>query len=223
MRHCVGFFAGLLTLGTSIDANAGPTISLAQQAEFQVSAVSSIATDGSTTIVGSSAANSLTGAAYVYTRVGSSWSLQQTLAASDGASFDLFGSAVSLSGGTIAIGASGRGSGMGAVYLFVKTNGTWSQQAEVTASDGAVGDGLGYSVALSGSSLLAGAYASGQTGAAYVFASNGSVWSQQQKLVATDGVANDFFGLSVALSGSTALVGAYGSASHGGRCLRLHG
>lgn len=216
MRHGIGLFVVLLTLATSFDASAGPSVSLEQQAELQAPAASSVATDGSTLIVGSSAANASTGVAYVFTRAGSSWTLQQTVTASDGASFDLFGSSVSLSGGTVAIGASGKGSGAGAVYLFVNTSGTWAQQAEVTASDGAAGDGLGYAVALSGGTLLAGAYAAGQTGAAYVFTSNGSVWSQQAKLTAADGAANDFFGLSVALSGSTALIGAYGSANQAG-------
>jgi hypothetical protein len=85
---------------------------------------------------------------------------------------------------------------------------TWSQQAELTASDGASSDELGYSVSLSGTTALVGApfhTVGPNTGAAYVFTESGGTWSEQAELTASDG---DLFGWSVSLSGTTALIGA---------------
>ena len=83
-----------------------------------------------------------------------------------------------------------------------------------TASDGAVNDRFGTSVAISGDYAIVGAYnkaigGNNQQGAAYVFMRSGSSWTQQQRLVASDGAASDLFGVSVAISGDYAIVGAY--------------
>src|ERR1035437_5798327 len=87
--------------------------------------------------------------------------------------------------------------------------GVWSQQQELTASDGASGDSFGNSVGVSGDTAVIG---NGQTnyrpGAAYVFVRSGGVWSQQQELSASDGVAYDSFGQSVSVSGDMAVIGA---------------
>ena len=101
----------------------------------------------------------------------------------------------------------------GAAYVFTRTGTIWSQQAELTASDGAAGDGFGTSVALSGDTALVGApgkTVGGQiaAGAAYVFSGTGTSWSQQAELSDPDAAVEDEFGTSVALSGDTALVGA---------------
>jgi hypothetical protein len=86
------------------------------------------------------------------------------------------------------------------------------QQAELTASDGAAGDELGYSVAVSGDTVVAGApYRNGNLGAAYVFTRPSSGWAnatQTAELTASDGVAGDFLGYSVGVSGDTIVVGA---------------
>jgi hypothetical protein len=93
--------------------------------------------------------------------------------------------------------------------VFVESGGTWSQQAKLTASDGAALDQFGHSVAVSGSTIVVGAphhpfsLAGNGLGAAYVFVENGGAWSQQAELKASDGVAGDNFGDSVAVSGST--------------------
>ncbi len=157
------------------------------------------------------------GSVYVFTRSGSTWSLQQQLTASDGAEGDWFGSSVALSGDTALIGAplddvSGN-SDQGSAYVFTRSGTTWSQQAHLTAADGAAGDYFGASVALSGDTALVGAdndNVSGNAyqGSAYIFTRSGAAWSQQAHLTASDGAAEDFFSLSVALSGDTALVGA---------------
>jgi len=98
--------------------------------------------------------------------------------------------------------------------VFVRSGGTWSQQQKLTALDGAGDDEFGYSAALSGDTVLVGAVwddvgANTNQGSAYVFVRSGDTWSQQQKLMASDGAVGDRFGSSVALSGDTALVGAY--------------
>ncbi len=134
------------------------------------------------------------------------WLTQAELLASDRAANDIFGTSAALSGDTALIGAYGRNGYTGAAYVFVRSGGSWSQQQELLASDGASGDMFGSSVALSVDTALVGA--EGHTGAAYVFVRSGSSWTQQQKLVASDGASGDMFGISVALSGDTALVGA---------------
>jgi hypothetical protein len=163
--------------------------------------------------VGSNAAQ---GSAYVFVRVGSTWTVQQKLTASDGAAGDTFGSIV-LSGDTALIGAPSRTVGtnltQGSVYVFVRMGSTWTEQQALAASDGASEEYLGRSLALSGDTALAGVAerdvgTNQRQGSAYVFSRSGSTWVEQQKLFASDGQADDNFGASVALSGAMALVGA---------------
>ncbi len=140
------------------------------------------------------------------------------LVASDGAANDQFGYSVAVSGGTAIVGAPNHKVGsnvqQGAVYVFSQSGGTWTQQAELTALDGAAYDLFGVSVALSGNTVVVGAGgktigANPDQGAAYVFVQNGGTWTQQAELIASDGAAYDWFGLSVSVDGSVALVGAY--------------
>jgi FG-GAP repeat len=181
----------------------------------------SVALSGTTALVGAAGktigSNSYQGEAYVFTFNGSTWVQQQELTASDGADHDGFGRQVALSGTTALVGAPGKAIGsnnaQGAAYVFTFNGSTWVQQQELTASDGAAGDNFGYSVALSGTTALVGAYrktigSNSFQGAAYVFSFNGSMWAQHQELTASDGIEFDQFGWSVALSGTTALVGA---------------
>src|SRR5262249_55018687 len=136
---------------------------------------------------------------------------------------DYFGWSVALasSGGTALIGAYGKtvssNSGEGAAYVFTGGGATWTQQAELTASDGAAHDNFGYSVALASSAAAAliGAHgkavgANTNQGGAYVFSGNGAAWSQQAELIAGNGAAYDQYGGSAALSANagTTLVGA---------------
>jgi FG-GAP repeat len=180
-----------------------------------------VALSGTTALVGepyhTAGLNSLQGAAYVFTLNGDTWVQQKELTASDGAAYDAFGQSVALSGNTALIGAYGHTVGsnnaQGAAYVFTRNGTTWSQQPELTTSDGATEDLFGWSVALSDTTALIGAYgktfgSNGAQGAAYVFTLNGSTWDQQQELTASDGAADDYFGYSVALSGTTALIGA---------------
>jgi hypothetical protein len=128
---------------------------------------------------------------------------------------DFFGFSVALdpSGSTAVVGAFGTSNASlteaGTAYVFARSGMTWTQQAALTAPDPHTGDRLGYAVAVGGGVVFAGAYASGGSGAAYVFAQSGGTWSEQTKLVPPDPTGSDFFGASVAVNGSTAIVGAY--------------
>ncbi len=164
------------------------------------------------------------GSVYVFIKNGSTWAFQKKLPTPAMPDADLFGYSVALSanGSTALVGAQG-GTGPvdtqvpGAAYVFTRSGSTWSQQAMLTASDRAVGDHFGISVALAdnGSTALIGAYVddvgvNANQGSAYVFTRSGSTWSQQTMLTAADGAANDYFGRSVGLSsdGNTAIIGA---------------
>jgi hypothetical protein len=182
----------------------------------------SVAVNGSTVVVGapchtgigqgcSATAHVGPGAAYVFVQSGTTWSQQAELTASDGSDRNFFGRAVAVSGGTAVVGAPYHGEG--AAYVFVQSGTTWSQQAELTAFDSAGGANFGNAVAVSGSTVLVGApiYFIGANvgqGAAYVFAQSGTSWNQQAELTASDGAERDYFGGSVSLDGSSAVVGA---------------
>jgi hypothetical protein len=133
------------------------------------------------------------------------WSQQAELTASDGSLYSWFGYSVSVSGGTAVIGAYAGNGSTGSAYVFVLNGTTWSQQAELTASDAALGYNFGRSVAVNGGTALIGA-----TGnrAVYVFVQSGTTWSQQAELTAGDGQSGDQFGGSVSLNGGTAVIGA---------------
>ena len=142
---------------------------------------------------------------------------QAELTAKDTATDDRFGWSVALAGTTALIGAPYKNSSKGASYVFVRTGTSWTQQAELTAKDAATGDGLGFSVALSGTTALIGApYKNSSKGASYVFVRTGTSWTQQAELTAKDAATGDNFGRSVALSGTTALIGAPGKNSSKG-------
>ncbi|MEO0998173.1 MAG: FG-GAP repeat protein, partial [Pseudomonadota bacterium] len=178
----------------------------------------SVALDGDTAVIGAQGDDDDgddSGAAYVFSRTGSGWSRQAKLTADDGAAGDQFGGSVALSGETALIGArrdDGNGDGAGAAYVFTRSGAGWSQQIKLTATDGAAGAEFGYSVALSGDTAIVGAakddHKGDDSGSVYVFTRSGTGWSQEAKLTAADGAEGDVFGISVALCGDTALIGA---------------
>lgn len=149
---------------------------------------------------------------------------QAYLKASNTGSLDEFGKAVALDGNVAVIGAPGEDSvakgvngngnddtaaNSGAAYVFVRSGKLWVQQAYLKASNGVTGDLFGTAVAVSGSTVVIGApQQDGATGAAYVFVRNGWVWSQQAILKASNAQLGDQFGASVAISGTSILVGA---------------
>ena len=145
---------------------------------------------------------------------------QVKLTASDGAADNFFGDSVAISGNTMVVGAPdaevGAKSEQGAAYVFVASGTSWVQVAKLTASDGSASDQFGSSVSFSGNTVVVGADeatvgSNVSQGAAYVFVEPGSGWAsmtQTAKLTADDGAAQDNFGCSVSISGSTVVVGA---------------
>ena len=218
---------------------------------------SSLSNDGNTLVVGAPGEDSSiggintpgaqadngrskSGAVYVFTRSGNTWTQQAYVKASIPASGESFGISVSISsdGTRFAVGASGQFSGNSRVYLFDYDGANWSQQQVVTASNIDVHDNFGLAVALSGdgNTLAVGANredsnavginggATAETdnsmtdaGAAYVFSFDGSTWSQQAYIKASNPDAQDYFGHVVALNadGNTLVVTATGEDSAG--------
>ncbi|MEY2407389.1 MAG: trimeric autotransporter adhesin [Verrucomicrobiota bacterium] len=185
------------------------------------------------------------GAVYVYVRNGTNWTQQAYLKASNSGADDLFGCAVAISSNTLVVGAyqerssatgvngnqaNNSASGAGAAYVFVRNGTNWTQQAYLKASNSGASEYFGWSVAISGDTLVVGAPSepgSGtgvnanqadqgamDAGAAYVFVRNGTTWTQQAYLKASNTSAQDYFGGSVAMSGNTVVVGAWGEDSN---------
>jgi hypothetical protein len=178
----------------------------------------SVAVLGNRVLVGGIGNDLQTGFGYFYTRNGAVWTLEQQVVASNGTATARFGSSVALSGMTALIGAY-RGSvpgigPVGSAYVFTLANGLWTESQTLVASDCASGDQFGYSVALSSNMAIVGASSDkigtnvGQ-GSAYIFTFAGGIWKETSKLTASDGAANDGFGLSVDIDGNTAIAGAY--------------
>ena len=174
-----------------------------------------VAIDGDTAIAG-------TGSAYIYHYDGSVWVEQAKLTAADEESDDHFGAAVSISSDTVLVGAYGNdddGADSGAAYIFTFDGTVWSELAKLTAADAAAGDNFGVAVAISQNRALVGAAGDDDSGAdsgsAYIFAFDGTAWSQQAKLTATDAAAGDGFGVSTSMSADGVMVGAAGDDDSG--------
>ncbi len=179
----------------------------------------SISSDGDSALIGGPDDSSDTGAAWVFTRSGSSWSQQGSkLTGSDTNPAQQFGWSVAISsdGETALIGGPYEGSFVGAAWVFSRAETTWSQQGPKLTGAGEVGGGdFGESVALSGdgnTALVGGSYDNHFEGAAWAFARTESTWTQQgAKLTGSGetGTGNSRFGTSAAISasGTTALIG----------------
>ena len=233
-------------------------VTWSQQAYLKASQVTgndqfgiSVAVDGDAVVVGAAGEDSSTpgvnstpnegatdaGAAFVFVRSSGTWSQQAYLKASQVSASDRFGTSVAVSGDTVVVGALGEdssttdvnstpdelASNAGAAYVFVRSGVTWSQQAYLKASQVSASDTFGRSVAVSGDTMVVGApfedsstpgindtadESASSAGAAYVFVRSGVTWSQQAYLKASQVTANDQFGVSVAVSGDTVVVGA---------------
>jgi len=200
----------------------------------------SVAISGDTVAVGAwgdDDKGSSSGSACIFTRdvagsLTAGWTQRAKLLATDGAADDGFGWRVAISGDTVAVGAPGdddKGSSSGSAYIYTRNvagslTAGWTQRAKLLATDGAAGDGFGYSVAISGDTVAMGARGDDDkgsaTGSAYIFTRDdaGSLtagWTQRAKLLASDGAAYDWFGVSVAIDGDTMVVGAYGDDNKG--------
>jgi hypothetical protein len=132
---------------------------------------------------------------------------------------DAYGVCVSISGDRAVVGAPGddaNGTGSGAAHILRRSGESWVHERTLRAFDGAFGDGFGGSVAISGDTVVVGAiYDDDQgpnSGSAYVYRWDGTGWRPEQKLVASDGTLDRFFGKSVSISGEAAIVSGGGAA-----------
>ena len=144
----------------------------------------------------------------------SNWS-EQKLFASDGAAGEEFGYPVSIDGNYAIIGVphdNDMGNNSGSAYIF-KNNGTsWIEIQKLTASDGAESELFGYYLSISGDYVIIGAPydddMGANSGSAYIFKNNGTSWIEEQKIYASDGAADDWFGRCISMDADYAIIGA---------------
>jgi hypothetical protein len=198
------------------------------QADDRFGAAVSISGDGNTAIIGANkkdTGGTDAGAAYIYTRSGTSWSQQAKILSSDRQSNDEFGSAVSISndGNTAIVGAPNEDTGSnnkGSAYIFTRSGTSWSQQAKIQTSVSNAGSfgkfGESVSISEDGNIVLVGhkgyeQFARNDEGAAHIFTRSGTTWTEQATIQASDRQNYDEFGLSVSISadGETAIVGGH--------------
>ena len=162
----------------------------------------------------------LSGSAYLYQWSSSQWVEQAKLTANDAQAFDAFGASVSISGDHAIVGAPGDsspvgGSASGSAYIYQWNGQQWVEQVKLTASDAAAYDNFGGAVSINGDYVVVGAAGNDDegsfSGSAYVFQWNGSQWSEEAKLTASNATASDFFGGSVSAGVDLVVVGATGS------------
>ncbi|MEI8027333.1 MAG: hypothetical protein WCI18_13375 [Pseudomonadota bacterium] len=203
-------------------------------------------TNGTTASSNNSSMNA--GASYIYKRTGSTWAQEAYLKASNNnaSAPSYFGASVALSGDTVVVGAYIESSNQttitngttsssdistsqsGASFIYKKTGSTWAQEAYLKASNTNAFDDFGYSVAISGDTIIVGAIGEGSNqstitngttsssdnsvgiaGAGYIYKRTGIIWAQEAYLKASNPTANDNLGSSVDISGDTAVMGAF--------------
>lgn len=160
------------------------------------------------------------GAAYLYTRVGTAWTQQTKLTATGTAPKDAFGNAVALHQNTLVVGApydDTKGTDAGAAHVFVRSGTSWTHQVKLTAKDAAAGDRGGWAVAVDNDTVVLGAdwhdHQGADAGAALAFVRVGSAWSQRAELLPPKapkylGTQNGQFGVVAAMDNNTLAVGA---------------
>ncbi len=177
-----------------------------------------VAIYGDTAIVGApsnDASGTNSGKVYIYTRSGSTWSLQQGLTAPDPSANDGFGSSLAIYEDTIIVGTPQKdasGANSGKVYIYKRTLGSWNLEQAIISPDASILDFFGISVAIYGDTAIFGALfedASGtDSGKVYIYKRTLGFWNLEQPLIAPDASGGDIFGGTVAIYGDTAIVGA---------------
>lgn len=173
------------------------------------------------------------GAAYVFKRDGGQWTQQQKLLAPTPTAYERFGAAVAIDGDFVAIGALGQDryvrkgadNDRGSVYVFRRTdvNGTelWKPEGKLVAADAELHDRFGRAIDIDGDTIMVGAYGDDNQGSVYVFkrdfdqATSAWIWTEHSKLTTSGPENGQAFGISVALQGNTAIIGAHGDSSQG--------
>jgi sugar lactone lactonase YvrE len=177
----------------------------------------SVAIRGGTAIVSAPFRDSTKGAAYVFSSGGTTWNQEQILTLTAGSTGDFFGDASSLDSDVVIIGAPGRATTLapesGAAFVFRKSSTAWALTQQILSSDAAEGDRFGASISQYGKVVMVGAPGDDVTnpndGSAYLFNNVSGTFQQDAKLTAPNGRTGDWFGASVALDLTTAIVGAF--------------
>lgn len=212
-NNIVGLYSSTLSITTKtsyiLNSEEAKLVATDKAANDNFGVSTAITSDGTRVVIGAHAADVGavdTGAAYVFVNDGTSWKQEAKLSASDRLAGDLFAVSASINsdGSRIAIGATASDPtgvvNAGAVYIYVRTGTTWTQEAKLTATDKVAGDFFGSAVALNSDSsrIVIGASSADvgavDTGAAYIFTRSGSMWTQEAKLTASDRAAGDLFG-----------------------------
>ncbi len=156
------------------------------------------------------------GAVYLYNRNGGQWEFDRKLVASDGMAGDKFGDSLDADDVHIVVGAwsadSGEIENVGVAYVYHWNGTNWIEEARLMADDMAEGDRFGYAVAISGDRIIIGADSNDDngtdSGSAYFFQKVEGTWTQLLKVTANDAATSDRFGVSVAIDGDNAVIGA---------------
>ena len=177
----------------------------------------SVSIEGDWAIVSSHHDDVWSGSAYIYQRDGKNWKEHGKLDPDDGEANDSFGFSVDISGDTAIAGMpqdNDKGDDSGSVYVYVRVKDKWVEEQKFTPRDAEGGDIFGSAVAIDGDHAIIGALwdddKGNRSGSVYVYKRVRKVWTQEAKLVASDGARNAEFGFSVDLSGKYAIIGAYG-------------
>lgn len=157
------------------------------------------------------------GSAYIFKRNGTIWSQRAKIRASDGEDWDSFGTAICIRGDYVVVGAEHDDSDRGSAYIFKHSSNNWIQEAKLIASDRASEDYFGQDVSISDDYAIVGAVGDDSNrGSVYVYKRNSENWSQEAKLIASDGKSYDMFGVSVSHTGDYLIIGARGDDSYRG-------
>jgi len=166
---------------------------------------------GDTVIIGAPSDDS----AHLFVRNGTTWTHQDKLLIPDGSADNVFGFSVGIYGETVIVGAATQYHNpckSGSAHLFVRNGATWTHQTKLGAPDEAAGDRFGHNVGIHGDTVIIGSRRDGawghDTGSTHIFVRNRDTWTHQAKLLAPDGHAQDWFGISVGIYGDTVIVGA---------------
>lgn len=155
------------------------------------------------------------GAVYIYELIDGTWTEVDKLGPSDAEDSDWFGFAVDLDGDRLIASSYGdddMASFAGAVYVFDYDGDTWVETTKVYASDPAASDTFGRTLDIDGDRFIIGANQKAtNTGAAYIFELSGGVWSEMDKITASDPATGDVFGIEVSIHGDYAVAGASGN------------
>ena len=175
-----------------------------------------VSLSGDTALIGSHKDDDLgvdSGSAYVFVRSGTSWMQQAKLLPSDGAAGHHFAEAVAMHGETAVVGSVHISNDAGAAYVYVRSGTSWSQEAKLTANDPSDLDLFGFAVAFEEQTAVIGSWLDDDlginSGSAYVFVRNGTSWALERKIIASNGSLLDQFGIMVAVSAGSAVIGAH--------------